>query len=168
MYHLKFDNLILQSDTGCVKETKTESKSVWQPTPVPNLVRYIPSGILFARVRVKGKLIRNSAVKYPPLGTPGDELTVRQSQIRGKWGTAGASRSGRDRAGAVSGLNLGTPAAGASGSIEADVATPGGLGVEVGLWQQVIAQPLQWALGDFFECPPQGKDGFTAVMFGQG
>ena len=53
-------NLILQSNTGCVKESKTESKSVWQPTPVPNLVRYIPSGILFARVRVKGKLIRRS------------------------------------------------------------------------------------------------------------
>jgi hypothetical protein len=43
-----------------VKESPTESNSVWQKTPVPNLVRYIPSGTLFARVRVKGKLIRRS------------------------------------------------------------------------------------------------------------
>jgi integrase len=43
-----------------MKESKTESESVWQKTPVPNLVRYIPSGVLFARVRVKGKLIRRS------------------------------------------------------------------------------------------------------------
>lgn len=55
-----FDNLILQSDTDGVKPSSSESKSVWQKTPVPNLVRYVPSGILFARVRVRGKLIRRS------------------------------------------------------------------------------------------------------------
>lgn len=33
---------------------------LWQKTPVSNLVRYVPSGMLFARVRVKGKLIRRS------------------------------------------------------------------------------------------------------------
>ena len=43
-----------------MKESKTESKAVWQKTPVSNLVRYGPSGTLFARVRVKGKLIRRS------------------------------------------------------------------------------------------------------------
>jgi hypothetical protein len=32
----------------------------WQKTPVANLVRYNPSGIYFARVRVRGKLIRQS------------------------------------------------------------------------------------------------------------
>jgi integrase len=39
---------------------------LWQKTPVSNLVRYVPSGILFARVRVKGKLIRRS-LKTPVL-----------------------------------------------------------------------------------------------------
>jgi hypothetical protein len=34
--------------------------SLWQKTPVPSLIRYVPSGILFARIRVKGKLIRRS------------------------------------------------------------------------------------------------------------
>jgi hypothetical protein len=32
----------------------------WVKTPVANLVRYTPSGIYFARVRVGGKLIRKS------------------------------------------------------------------------------------------------------------
>jgi integrase len=35
-------------------------KSLWQPTPVANLIRYVPSGIYFARARVRGKLIRKS------------------------------------------------------------------------------------------------------------
>jgi hypothetical protein len=43
-----------------MKESQTESKSLWQKTPVSNLVRYVPSGILFARMKVKGKLIRRS------------------------------------------------------------------------------------------------------------
>ena len=43
-----------------MKESQTESKSPWQKTPVSNLVRYVPSGILFARMKVKGKLIRRS------------------------------------------------------------------------------------------------------------
>ena len=39
----------------------TESKPLlWQKISVPNLIRYNPSGILFARIRVKGKLIRRS------------------------------------------------------------------------------------------------------------
>src|SRR5258708_4368668 len=40
--------------------SSSESKPAWEKTPVPNLVRYVPSGILFARVRVRGKLIRRS------------------------------------------------------------------------------------------------------------
>ncbi len=43
-----------------MKESKTESNLVWQKTPVSNLVRYVASGILFARIRVQGKLIRRS------------------------------------------------------------------------------------------------------------
>ena len=33
---------------------------MWQKTQYANLVRYAPSGIYFARMRVKGKLIRKS------------------------------------------------------------------------------------------------------------
>lgn len=32
----------------------------WQKTPFANLVRYVPSGVYFARLRVRGKLIRRS------------------------------------------------------------------------------------------------------------
>ncbi|MGA2542529.1 MAG: site-specific integrase [Verrucomicrobiota bacterium] len=40
---------------------KTESsESQWANSPVANLVRYVPSGIYFARARVSGKLIRRS------------------------------------------------------------------------------------------------------------
>ena len=37
-----------------------ESVSDWQKTPYANLIRYEPSGVYFARIRVKGKLIRRS------------------------------------------------------------------------------------------------------------
>ena len=57
---LGIDNLILRSDTDCVKSSQAASDKVWQKTPVPNLVRYALSGVLFARIRVKGKLIRRS------------------------------------------------------------------------------------------------------------
>src|ERR1700690_2257281 len=56
----KLDNLILQCYTVLVKESKTEANNHWQKTPVSNLVRYVASGILFARIRVQGKLIRRS------------------------------------------------------------------------------------------------------------
>lgn len=61
------DNLILISDTGCVKSNQhqpdqgnNESESVWTKTPFANLVRYNPSGTYFARIRVNGKLVRKS------------------------------------------------------------------------------------------------------------
>lgn len=40
--------------------SKTPRESPWQPTPAANLIRYGPSGIYFARARVRGKLIRKS------------------------------------------------------------------------------------------------------------
>lgn len=47
-----------------MKEQKTapaqEPQNSWQKSPVPNLIRYVPSGIYFARVRIGGKLIRRS------------------------------------------------------------------------------------------------------------
>ena len=41
-----------------MEDSPKESASVWQKTPVANLVRYVPSGKFFARIRVKGRLIR--------------------------------------------------------------------------------------------------------------
>jgi integrase len=57
----QIDFLILQSDTVRVTDQQqTESESIWQKTPYANLLRYVPSGIYFARIRVQGKLIRRS------------------------------------------------------------------------------------------------------------
>lgn len=42
------------------KAGKTANQSDWAKTPDANLVRYKPSGIYFARVRVRGKLFRQS------------------------------------------------------------------------------------------------------------
>jgi len=36
------------------------TKRLWLKTPFANLVRYVPSGIYFSRIRVSGKLIRRS------------------------------------------------------------------------------------------------------------
>jgi integrase len=57
------DNWILQLYTCCVKERQQEqmaAKSPWQKTNFANLIRYVPSGVYFARLRVGGKLIRQS------------------------------------------------------------------------------------------------------------
>ena len=37
-----------------------ESDKDWQKTQYSNLIRYVPSGTYYARLRVKGKLIRRS------------------------------------------------------------------------------------------------------------
>jgi len=52
--------MILQYDTGRVKDSIAEPKDLWLKTPYANLVRYVPSGIYFSRIRVRGKLIRRS------------------------------------------------------------------------------------------------------------
>ncbi|HEY3863702.1 MAG TPA: AAA family ATPase [Verrucomicrobiae bacterium] len=43
-----------------MKTQNSESESLWTKAPVANLVRYEPSGIYFARAKVRGKLIRKS------------------------------------------------------------------------------------------------------------
>ncbi len=43
-----------------MKDDQIEKESLWVTTLVSNLVRYVPSGKYFARVRVGGKLIRHS------------------------------------------------------------------------------------------------------------
>jgi len=57
---LQFDFLILQFDTVCVKDSIAAPKDLWLKTPFANLVRYVPTGIYFSRIRVSGKLIRRS------------------------------------------------------------------------------------------------------------
>lgn len=61
------DNQILRLDAERVKATQiqqtaldSETQSDWVKTPVANLVRYKPSGIYFARVRIRGKLFRQA------------------------------------------------------------------------------------------------------------
>jgi integrase len=43
-----------------MKTKNPESESLWTKAPVANLVRYEPSGIYFARAKVRGKLVRKS------------------------------------------------------------------------------------------------------------
>ena len=40
------------------KPSAVPSDKEWQPTQYSNLIRYVPSGTYFARLRVYGKLIR--------------------------------------------------------------------------------------------------------------
>ncbi len=55
------NHLILQFDTVPMKRNKRAGqKPVWSTTQYSNLIRYIPSGKYFARIRVQGKLIRKS------------------------------------------------------------------------------------------------------------
>jgi hypothetical protein len=45
-----------------VKQSKNQitTGSLWENSPTANLIRYKPSGIYFARARIRGKLIRKS------------------------------------------------------------------------------------------------------------
>jgi hypothetical protein len=43
-----------------MKAENAESSSLWTKAPVANLVRYEPSGIYFARAKVRGKLVRKT------------------------------------------------------------------------------------------------------------
>ena len=45
----------MQAGTQTAKSNKD-----WQKTQYSNLIRYVPSGTYYARLRVKGKLIRKS------------------------------------------------------------------------------------------------------------
>ena len=43
-----------------MKDRIAPPKDLWLKTPYANLIRYVPSGIYFSRIRVRGKLIRRS------------------------------------------------------------------------------------------------------------
>jgi hypothetical protein len=76
------DFLILQSGTVPVKDRIAAPKNHWLKTPFSNLMRYVPSGIYFARIRVRGKLIRRSlktnAISVAKLRLAEIEKTERQ------------------------------------------------------------------------------------------
>lgn len=58
---MRSDFLILIFDTVRVKGNNVPApKDLWLKTPFANLVRYVPSGVYFSRIRVQGKLIRRS------------------------------------------------------------------------------------------------------------
>ncbi|HWC58651.1 MAG TPA: hypothetical protein VHC44_03080, partial [Verrucomicrobiae bacterium] len=57
---MRIANLILLFDTGLVKDSIAAPKDLWLKTPFANLIRYVPSGVYFSRIRVAGKLIRRS------------------------------------------------------------------------------------------------------------
>lgn len=71
-----------------------ESQSDWVKTPVANMIRYKPSGIYFARVRVRGKLFRQS-LKTDVMSVAklrlGDFVKNRQEEM----GDDAAARSGK-------------------------------------------------------------------------
>ena len=61
----QIDNLIPASDTRIVNaQNQPDKESDWQKTPFVNLLRYKPSQVYFARLKVKGKLIRRSLTSH--------------------------------------------------------------------------------------------------------
>jgi hypothetical protein len=42
------------------EQNASKTSKDWQKTSYANLIRYVPSGIYYARLRMKGKLIRKS------------------------------------------------------------------------------------------------------------
>ncbi len=66
-----------------MKTNQNQTSTVWQNTPHANLVRYIPSGTLFARIRVRGKLIRKS-LKTSDLQLGKRKLLALEKQERGR------------------------------------------------------------------------------------
>jgi len=42
-----------------------EKDKLWQKTSFANLIRYLPSGMYFCRIRVMGQLIRKATMSVP-------------------------------------------------------------------------------------------------------
>jgi hypothetical protein len=81
-------------------------------------------------------------VKYPLKWPSVVEMAMGMDWAEAYLGTLSYTRSWLNRVGAVSGLNLGASAADGSGTVQADVASLGGLGGKV-FWQEVIAECFQ-------------------------
>jgi integrase len=76
------------------KDSKPQSASLWVKSTVANLVRYVPSGIYFARARVGGKLIRRS-LKTDRLGVAQLRLGDFLKNERGRLETHVKASKGR-------------------------------------------------------------------------
>jgi integrase len=81
-------------DTVCMKDSAIQPRPAqscqdWQKSPYANLIRYIPSGTYYARLSVKGKLIRKS-LKTTVLSVAKLRLTdfERQERKRAEAGDA--------------------------------------------------------------------------------
>ena len=93
----RIDNLIPQSDTAPVKEKQCQpasAKSPWQKTGFANIVRYVPSGVYFARLKVGGKLIRRS-LQTTVISVAKLKLSDLENRERGKLETAGRVTGGK-------------------------------------------------------------------------
>jgi hypothetical protein len=99
------------------EKTTPERKSPWEKSRIPNLVRYAPSGIYFARLRVSGKLIwkslKTDVYSVAEQRLPDEIKTHRQTAERerktltGKMTFADALKIYEDRLGANAKLKNG-------------------------------------------------------------
>jgi hypothetical protein len=79
------------SDTVQVNSEKTDQDGLWEKTRHTNLIRYKPSGTLFARFKVKGKLIRSLKTDSVTVGKLRLTDCEKQEQQRAATLTAVAS-----------------------------------------------------------------------------
>jgi hypothetical protein len=76
-----------------VNEVQARQSTVWQKMPFANLVRYVPSGNYFARLRVHGKLIRR-CLKTNKIGVAKIRLADLEKVERQRIETHGAIANG--------------------------------------------------------------------------
>jgi len=60
---------------------KSKNQELWQKTNYSNLIRYVPSGVYFCRIRVNGKLVRKS-LKTDVLSVAKLRLADREKELR--------------------------------------------------------------------------------------
>jgi hypothetical protein len=77
-----------------VTKDTTEKKKLWQKTSYANLIRYVPSGMYFCRVRVRGKLIVKS-LKTDVLSVTKLRLSDKEKEFRQKARHQEAIQRGR-------------------------------------------------------------------------
>jgi len=76
------------------KKEAAEKNRLWQKTSYANLIRYVPSGMYFCRVRVRGKLIRKS-LKTDVLSVAKLRLSDKEKEFRQKAQHQEAIQRGR-------------------------------------------------------------------------
>lgn len=76
------------------KKEAAEKNRLWQKTSYANLIRYVPSGMYFCRVRVRGRLIRKS-LKTDVLSVAKLRLSDKEKEFRQKAQHQEAIQRGR-------------------------------------------------------------------------